>query len=117
MARPQRIEYAGAHYHVTKRGNARRGVFRRADDYELFLEKLGHAVGTFRVSLRAFCLMPNHVHLVALPPTHVLLVGARPCACPLARWRRLLGCGGQPHGAAPTQTRGSMCAPRTCGER
>ena len=63
MAGPLRIEYEGACYHVMNRGNARRRVFHGDDDYRPFLDKLGRPVKTFRVSLRAFCLLPNHFHL------------------------------------------------------
>ena len=41
MARPLRIEYAGAYYHVMNRGNRRQVVFAEPQDYELFLERLG----------------------------------------------------------------------------
>ena len=53
MARPLRIEYESACYHVMNRGNGRR-VFHGDDDYGLFLEKLARPVETFRLSLRAF---------------------------------------------------------------
>ena len=68
MARPLRIEYEGACYHVMNRGNARRRVFHGDDDYALFLEKLGRSAETFHVSLRAFCLLPNHFHLYLATP-------------------------------------------------
>ena len=63
MARPLRIEYEGASYHVMNRGNARRRVFHRDDGYALFVDKLGRAGETFRVSPRASCLLPNHFRL------------------------------------------------------
>jgi len=44
MARPLRIEYNGAHYHVTSRGNERKAVFRDDTDREKFLELIGRAV-------------------------------------------------------------------------
>jgi len=68
MARPLRIEYEDAHYHVMNRGNARSRVFHRTEDYRLFLDKLGRATEAFRISLRAFCLMPNHFHLYLATP-------------------------------------------------
>ena len=68
MARPLRIEYGGAHYHVMNRGNARQRVFRCDGDHELLLDKLGSAVEAFRVSLLAYCLMPNHFHLYLATP-------------------------------------------------
>ncbi len=63
MARPLRIEYAGACYHVVNRGNMKGKVFFSSGDYETFLEKLGEFSGIFNVSVRCYCLMPNHFHL------------------------------------------------------
>jgi len=68
MARPLRIEYEGACYHVMNRGNGRQRVFHGDDDYGLFLDKLARSVETFRVSVRAWCLMPNHFHLYLATP-------------------------------------------------
>ena len=64
MARPLRIEYAGAFYHVMSRGNERKAVFREEADYELFLETLKDASERFDVLVHAWCLMPNHLHLL-----------------------------------------------------
>ncbi|OIO38164.1 MAG: hypothetical protein AUJ71_03725 [Candidatus Omnitrophica bacterium CG1_02_49_16] len=64
MARPIRIEYAGAFYHVISRGNERRAVFRGDDDYKLFLSTLEEASDRFDVLIHAYCLMPNHLHLL-----------------------------------------------------
>ncbi len=63
MARPLRIEYAGACYHVMNRGNGRQAVFTEARDYELFLERLGQFSRQFEVGLLCYCCMPNHFHL------------------------------------------------------
>jgi REP element-mobilizing transposase RayT len=63
MARPLRIEYAGAHYHVMNRGNGRQVVFTAARDYELFLERLGQFSRQFEVGLLCYCCLPNHFHL------------------------------------------------------
>jgi REP element-mobilizing transposase RayT len=63
MARPLRIEYAGAYYHVMNRGNRRQTVFAEAKDYELFLERLGQFSQQFEVGLLCYCCMPNHFHL------------------------------------------------------
>ncbi len=62
MARPLRIEYPGACYHVMNRGNRGDTVFRDARDHERFLEKLDAAAVTYEVRVRAYCLMPNHFH-------------------------------------------------------
>ena len=64
MARPLRIEYPGAFYHVISRGNERKAVFRVDSDYELFLETLKEASERFDVLLHAYSLMPNHLHLL-----------------------------------------------------
>ncbi len=63
MARPLRIEYAGAYYHVTNRGNRRETVFGTSADYELFLERLGAFSRQFEVRVLCYCCMPDHFHL------------------------------------------------------
>lgn len=68
MARPQRIEYEGAVYHATVRGNDRQAIFADDGDHEYFLRVLGESVGQFDVRLYLFCLMGNHVHLVVETP-------------------------------------------------
>ncbi|OGV62967.1 MAG: hypothetical protein A3K19_18260 [Lentisphaerae bacterium RIFOXYB12_FULL_65_16] len=62
MARPLRVEYAGALYHVMNRGNRRARVFRRRADYEMFLDRLGRFAKEFDVDVLSYCLMPNHFH-------------------------------------------------------
>ena len=59
MARPLRVEYAGALYHVMNRGNRRERVFRKAADYELFLDRLGRFSAEFGVEVLSYCLMPT----------------------------------------------------------
>lgn len=68
MARPLRIEYAGAVYHVTIRGNQRRDIFRSTQDRERFLFKLEESAQRYDVQIYLFCLMTNHVHLVVETP-------------------------------------------------
>ncbi len=63
MARPLRIEYAGAYYHVMNRGNQRQAVFTEPRDYELFLARLGEFSGPFDVHMLCYCCLPNHFHL------------------------------------------------------
>lgn len=63
MARPLRIEYAGAYYHVMNRGNRRQVVFPEPRDYELFLERLGQFGALFDVHVLFYCCLPNHFHL------------------------------------------------------
>ena len=64
MARPLRIEYPGAVYHVTSRGNQRGAVFIEEGDRALFLSVLAETVDRFRLRCHAYCLMGNHYHLV-----------------------------------------------------
>ncbi len=68
MPRPRRIEYEGAVYHVTARGNERRTIFEDDADRDYFLRVLGESVGQFDVRLYLFCLMGNHVHFVVETP-------------------------------------------------
>ena len=63
MARPLRIEYEGACYHVMNRGNGRARVFHADAHYQLFLDRLGEFAGLYAVRVMAYCLMPNHFHL------------------------------------------------------
>ncbi len=68
MARPLRIEYPGAFYHVTARGNARQNIFLDDEDRLRFLAIMGHVVSRFHLRLHAYCLMDNHFHLVVETP-------------------------------------------------
>jgi putative transposase len=68
MVRPLRIEYPGAFYHVTARGNARAAIFHGDDDRRLFLDVTARAVERSRLALHAYCLMDNHYHLVVETP-------------------------------------------------
>ena len=63
MARPLRIEYEGAHYHVTTRGSERKAIFRDDTDRWKFIELLGRAVEQFDIQVHAYVLMDNHYHL------------------------------------------------------
>jgi len=60
MARPLRLELAGAVYHVTARGNDRGLIFRDDLDRGMYLERLAHYRQRFGFRVLAFCLMPNH---------------------------------------------------------
>ncbi len=64
MARPLRIEHPNAFYHVMSRGNERKAIFRSDNDQKLFLETLKEASLLLDVSIHAYCLMPNHLHLL-----------------------------------------------------
>lgn len=68
MARPLRIEFPDALYHVTSRGNEQRPIFSDDVDRNMFLSFLGRAVERFKWSLTAWVLMTNHFHLVVQTP-------------------------------------------------
>jgi len=64
MARPLRIEFAGALYHTTARGNARQDIYWTDDDREQFLKILQRVNDRYQWQRRAYCLMSNHYHLL-----------------------------------------------------
>lgn len=64
MARPLRIEFDGALYHLTSRGNDRKAIFKGDSDRELFLNTLAQVTERFHWICHAYCLMSNHYHLV-----------------------------------------------------
>jgi len=68
MARPLRIEYPHAFYHVISRGNERKAIFRDFSDYDLFFKTLEEACNYYGAFLHSFCLMPNHIHLLVETP-------------------------------------------------
>lgn len=68
MARPLRLEYPGALYHVTSRGNAKADIYLDDADRRIFLRMLGQTVTRHHWLLQAFCLMGNHYHLVVETP-------------------------------------------------
>ena len=68
MARPLRIEYSGAYYHLTSRGNERKAIFRDDQDREKFLGLLERAVEEFHLRLHCYALMNNHYHLLLETP-------------------------------------------------
>ena len=68
MARALRIQYPGAHYHVTCRGNEKREVFEDAKDQKAFLEKLPLSSNIYNVSILSYVCMTNHFHLLLFTP-------------------------------------------------
>ncbi len=77
MARPLRIEYPGAVYHVTSRGNARQDMVVDDRDRSQFLALLAHVVDRFGWHCHAYCLMDNHYHLLIETPQPNLSRGMR----------------------------------------
>ncbi len=80
MARPLRIEYPGAVYHLTARGNARQKIFRDDTDRVTFLATLSHVISRYRWLCHAYCLMDNHYHLLVETPRPNLSLGMREIA-------------------------------------
>jgi REP element-mobilizing transposase RayT len=68
MARPLRICYPGAFYHITSRGNERKAIFKGRADREKFLSYLESAVLRYDAIIHVYCLMDNHYHLLLETP-------------------------------------------------
>lgn len=67
MARLPRVVLPGIPHHVTQRGNRREQVFFEDGDYALYLDLLADAAARSQVAIWGYCLMPNHVHIIAVP--------------------------------------------------
>jgi putative transposase len=95
MARPLRVEYAGALYHVTTRGNARNPIFKDEEDRETFLRLLDQVNHRFHWFCHAYCLMDNHYHLIIETPEGNLARGMRQLngvyTQAFNRWHRRVG--------------------------
>ena len=76
MPRLARAVAAGVPHHITQRGNRRQPVFFTQDDYRSYLRLLSEWSRKHEVAVWAYCLMPNHVHLVAVPSTEHSLARA-----------------------------------------
>lgn len=68
MARPLRITYPGAYYHVTSRGNEQKDVFKSQRDREKFLGYLASSTERYGAVIHAYCLLSNHYHLLLETP-------------------------------------------------
>lgn len=77
MARPLRIEFAGALYHITSRGNERKAIYFDDADFEKFLSILGKVCERYNWMVYAYCLMGNHYHLLLETPEANLSMGMR----------------------------------------
>ena len=64
MTRPLRIEFAGALYHVTARGNAQGEIYLSDEDRFKFLSLLNNTCNRYNWHCHAYCLMSNHYHLL-----------------------------------------------------
>jgi hypothetical protein len=67
MSRLARMVVPGLPHHVTQRGNRREAIFFEDGDQQLYCDMLGEQLRKFRVEVWAYCLMPNHVHLILTP--------------------------------------------------
>ena len=77
MSRPLRIEFAGALYHVTSRGDGREAIFLDDEDKSLFLGVFSEVIRDFNWAVHAYCLMGNHYHLLVETPDGNLSKGMR----------------------------------------
>jgi putative transposase len=77
MGRKLRVQYPGAIYHLMNRGDRREEIFRDDADRESFLKTLGQACEKTGWRVHAYCLMPNHFHLVAETPRANLVDGMK----------------------------------------
>ena len=68
MARPLRVEYPGAIYHIVTRGNNRQKVFKNDQDRKIYLQKLADYCADKGVDLLCYCLLSNHIHLLLQTP-------------------------------------------------
>lgn len=69
MARIARIVAVNVPHHITQRGNRRQFVFFRDSDYHVYLDFLAEWCVKAGLAVWAYCLMPNHVHIIAVPTT------------------------------------------------
>jgi REP element-mobilizing transposase RayT len=69
MARPLRITFPGAFYHITSRGNERKNIFKSKRDREKFLEYLESSTQRYIAVIHAYCLLDNHYHLLLETPS------------------------------------------------
>ena len=67
MARLARVVVPGMPHHVTQRGNRRQPTFFGEEDYAAYVELMGQWCNQHGVEIWAYCLMPNHVHRIAVP--------------------------------------------------
>jgi REP element-mobilizing transposase RayT len=75
MSRAQRIQFPGAVYHVTSRGNRRAAIYLDRRDHLIWLDTLAETVEKHAFRVHAYCLMPNHFHLLLQTPRPNLSAG------------------------------------------
>jgi putative transposase len=67
MSRLARMVVPGLPHHMTQRGNRREAIFFEDGDQQLYCDMLAEQLGKFNVEVWAYCLMPNHVHVILTP--------------------------------------------------
>jgi REP element-mobilizing transposase RayT len=77
MAKPLRIEFAGALYHLTSRGNRQENIYESDGDRAQLLAVLGDVCDTYNWACHAYCLISNHYHLLIETPDGNLSKGMR----------------------------------------
>jgi putative transposase len=80
MSRIARVVIPGIPHHIVMRGNRRQTVFFSDEDRRYYLELLKRAANKAGLTFRAFCLMRNHLHLIAVPKTEISLAAAMSAA-------------------------------------
>ncbi|HNV69110.1 MAG TPA: transposase [Candidatus Ozemobacteraceae bacterium] len=68
MARLARLVISGVPHYITQRGNRAQEVFLRESDYRDYRSLMAEWCGRQKIEIWAYCLMPNHIHLIAVPP-------------------------------------------------
>jgi len=86
MARPLRITYPGAIYHIINRGCRKDKIFRRIADREEFLSRLTAASSKYGIIIHGYCLMDNHFHLLVETPNENLSSFMQLLQCGYANW-------------------------------
>jgi len=96
MSRPLRIEYPGAWYHVMNRGRRADDIFTGRKDYQCFVDLLQETSEMWGIRIAAYCLMPNHYHLLIQTPQANLSRSMRHVnGVYTQRYNRRHGCDGQ----------------------
>jgi len=84
MARPLRMQYEGAFYHVMNRGNARQPIFRLPEHYKIFINLLVESVVLWEIKIHGFSLLSNHYHLLIKHPVSIRHLQSLKISCTLA---------------------------------
>ena len=89
MARPLRVEYEHAFYHVISRGHRKENIFKTDEDRKKFLEKLNQTAQRYQLKVHAFVMMSNHYHLLVETPGANLAKAMHDFNASYANWFRV----------------------------